>query len=139
MNAKQKIKIISGLFILIGIVAGAARVDRTTVAETAPPRMDGTALALLEQHIPFAIAPLPAETRSDDLFNLDIIVHLDEQGRELEYNWRAMDNETILVECADFYDLYYRCDMPSELNVRVITKDHTGSIVSTRRGMVAIN
>lgn len=139
MNAKNIIKLASIALLLLGIVAAAARFDRTLA-----PVMEGVnsgreVIALLEQHIPFAIETLPGIEPGDDVFELDLVVDLDEEGRDLVYTWRAMDGDTMLLECGDFYDLYYRCDGPSLFKVRVITRDHAGNQISVRRGLVSVD
>jgi hypothetical protein len=128
-------KMITACFALLSlaIFAIGARHDRTII------RLDQPALDMLEQHIPFRVDILRSLAPEDNALELEIIIQQDELGRELEYSWRAMDGDTLLVECEDFYDLYYRCDGPSLFNVRVITRDHTGRQVSIQRGCIALN
>lgn len=133
MTAKNKI-ISTGFAVLsIALIAVGARFDRSAVA------LDPSAVALLEQHIPFSLETRREIAPEDDALDLNVVVQLDEKGRDLEYTWRAMDGDTTLLECGDFYDLYYRCEAPSLFNVRVITLDHTGQQVSSCQGIIAIN
>ena len=133
MTAKNKI-ISTGFAVLsIALIAVGARFDRSAVA------LDPSAVALLEQHIPFNLETRRELAPEDDALDLNVVVQLDEKGRDLEYTWRAMDGDTTLLECGDFYDLYYRCEAPSLFNVRVITLDHTGQQVSSCQGIIAIN
>lgn len=137
MRIKSKF-IVTGLALLFaGIMAGGARLQRFAVP--AGPPLDDDIRALLEQHIPFAIEPLVMDPAAEDLFAMDILVQLDELGRDLDFTWRAMDGESVLLECGDFYDLFYRCEAPSRLNVRVRTIDHTGRQISIKHGLIAIN
>jgi hypothetical protein len=133
MTTRNKMIIASFALLSLAILAIGARHDRTAI------RLNQSALDLLEQHIPFRVETLSELAPEDDALELEIIVQQDEHGRDLEYAWRAMDGDTLLVECDDFYDLYYRCDGPSLFNVRVITRDHTGRQISVRRGFISIN
>lgn len=133
MTTRNKMMIACFALLSLAIFAIGARHDRTAI------RLNQPALDLLEQHIPFRVEILSELAPDDDALELEIIVQQDELGRDLEYVWRAMDGNTLLVECGDFYDLYYRCDGPSLFNVRVITRDHTGKQVSLQQGFVSIN
>ncbi|HMO51356.1 MAG TPA: hypothetical protein PKE26_08690 [Kiritimatiellia bacterium] len=100
---------------------------------------DEAMMRLLEQHIPFALQARAAPGPHCDVIDLEIVVMLDEQGRELEYRWRVMDGDTVQLECADFYDLYYRCDAPSCYQIRAVWKRETAEKpVAVRRGAVCL-
>lgn len=138
MHTTNKMKSVAASIMLIGgIIAGGAHFDRT--AEMAKTNPGPEVLELLGRHIPFTLEAVPALDPGDDALGLDVIVQLDENGLERETIWRAMDGETVLLECSDFYDLYYRCDGPALLNIRHITRDHTGHQIATRHGVIAIH
>lgn len=139
MNIKSKINVSAIILALAALVAGGALLKSPDPVEI-PVRLSADhALNALENQIPFelkiATNPLPGS----DYFELDVIVQFDAEGNEADYTWRAMDGENILLECDDFYDLYYLCDGPSELQVRVFTRDHSGQLSSIRQGLLVIN
>lgn len=140
MNINYKKSIIAGLTMLsLAIIAGGARYDRAGAPPEPAVELNSEAFDLLEQHIPFRVEKLRGFGPEDSAVDMDVIVQRDEQGRDLDYTWRARDGEALLVECDDFYDLYYRCDGPSRFNVRVITRDYAGKEKTTSVGLIAVN
>jgi len=123
----------------IGLVAGGGLLHRAESLEAGPVAPARHPVdELLERHIPFQVDALPLGAAAADCFQMDVVVHLDERGRELDYTWRAMDGEDVLVECKDFYDLYYRCDAPGMIRARIITMDQNQRRVATRSGLFAV-
>jgi hypothetical protein len=139
MNKKTKIILLAIMPALIAVVAGAARLKIPESVVNTPQPVLKAGLPELENQIPFELEEITTPAPGVDYFELDVIVQLDETGRESVYTWRAMDGETVLLECADFYDLYYMCDGPSEFKVRVITRDEAGRQTTVRQGFLAMN
>lgn len=139
MNKKTKIMLFAIVPALVAVVSGATRLKIPETTVNIPQPLLKAAIPELEKHIPFELEEVAAPVPGADYFELDVIVQLDDAGRESSYTWRAMDGETILLECADFYDLYYMCDGPSELKVRVITRDVSGRQTTARQGLLALN
>lgn len=139
MNMKIKINASAIILVLAAVVAGGALLKSPDPVEI-PVRLSADhALTALENQIPFDLKIATTPQPGSDYFELDVIVQLDAEGRETAYTWRAMDGENVLLECNDFYDLYYMCDGPSELQVRVFTRDNTGQLSSIRQSLLVIN
>ena len=138
MNMKTKIMLFAIMPALLAVVAGAARLKSPESVVDTPQLMLKAGLPGLEKQIPFELEEVATPAPGVDYFELDVIVQLDDTGRESGYIWRAMDGETVLLECDDFYDLFYMCDGPSELKIRVINRDEAGRQTTVRQGFLAL-
>jgi len=85
-----------------------------------------------------AATPLAAAERAHAVLQVEAIVPMDTQGAEGETRWRVMDGDSVLMEYADFYELYHRCDGPSDLAVRYIVVNEYGQTLSEKRGYLRV-
>lgn len=94
---------------------------------------------LLREELPF-IFTLSAEPGPHcDPLDIEWVRVLDAAGDVLEEEWRVLDGATVQLVCDDFYTLYYRCDGPSCLNLRIVLVDGaTGATVSRRQAHVCL-
>jgi len=106
--------------------------------EPARAPFDAATLRMLEQLIPFGMRCSIAAGRQCDPMDVEVIVQTDASGHDLDYRWRVLDDGVVQMECGDFYDLYYRCDAPACLRLRVLTENDVGQIVSEKRGHVCL-
>ncbi len=92
----------------------------------------------LDLHIPFNFRVSMGAGPYCDPLSVELLMLVDSAGQELEFRWRVMDGDLVQLECGNFYDLYYRCDAPRCLDLRVVTQDYSGRFLSERRGHVCI-
>jgi hypothetical protein len=122
---------LAGWFAAVSLMACGVGAGLSSPQEKAlPPPADPGGLALLEQVMPVAFRVHAAPDRDGDPLDVELIVRTDAANRMVDRRWRAVYHDTILVECADFHDLYYRCEAPVGLRVRVVTENQAGEVVA---------
>ena len=116
------------IVLAIGVIIGFAK------ALTVPAKPDAPVMpspqdvfAEIEQHVPFNIKTPEQPTPSCDPVDMELLVIMDSQNRDMDYRWRILDRGVLLFECGDFYDLYYRCDGHGCYNVRVVRQPENSS------------
>jgi hypothetical protein len=127
-----------GIFLAAALIVWAG-MDKPSNANVALLNSMPASMDTLEPLIPFAIRVASAPAPQCDPLDVELIVVTDSGNQEMVNRWRVMDGQAIQMEFEDFHDLYYRCDAPSCLDLRVVRMDgRTGKIYSSRQGHVCL-
>jgi len=79
----------------------------------------------VDQHIPFHVVAGEEPGATCDPVDLELLVITDPEGQDLDYRWRITKEGGAMIECGDFYELYYRCDGQSCYQMRVVRRPGT--------------